>query len=284
MGAYKKLNKQDAYITTYTAHKTWAVTGSDFGIYGIQTFIATGSYSSSLVQLYYPKKIESTVLAHSFDYYNQTTLNSTQVRNYTQNPLVISIPTALYGVAVQPDQSFQVELNTTTYTVIGYWEVGYVGSSYVILDDGEGGLYLSGSNPKRYVGDIIYSHGIAVITDEVVSTSTITSIRFKSSHPIYTQNYHCKLRESEFNHTYNPTAISSSFKEGYYNGGELFTSSLKYTDGYLNSNITGSEFNPYITTIGLYNDANELVAVAKTGQPIPKSANTEMTVIIKIDI
>jgi len=36
--------------------------------------------------------------------------------------------------------------------------------------------------------------------------------------------------------------------------------------------------------VGLYNDANELIAVAKMAKPIPKSANTEMTIVIKIDI
>ena len=40
----------------------------------------------------------------------------------------------------------------------------------------------------------------------------------------------------------------------------------------------------YITTIGLYNDANELVAVAKMGQPLPKSADTDMSMVVKLDV
>ena len=54
--------------------------------------------------------------------------------------------------------------------------------------------------------------------------------------------------------------------------------------GERNDNITGSAFQPYITTVGLYNDANELIAVGKMAQPVPKPANTEMTIIVKIDI
>lgn len=61
-------------------------------------------------------------------------------------------------------------------------------------------------------------------------------------------------------------------------------SAISGSNGLKAPNITGSAFEPYITTVGLYNDANELLAVAKLGQPIPKSNKTDMTVVVKIDI
>ena len=67
------------------------------------------------------------------------------------------------------------------------------------------------------------------------------------------------------NFTYNPSAVTGS-------------------DGVVASNVTGSAFSPYITTVGLYNDANQLVAVAKTGRPVPKPVNTDMTLVVKIDL
>ena len=54
------------------------------------------------------------------------------------------------------------------------------------------------------------------------------------------------------------------------------------TDNTVKSNITGSYFRPYVTTVGLYNEANELLAVAKTNRPIPKSQNVDMTFVVKI--
>lgn len=39
----------------------------------------------------------------------------------------------------------------------------------------------------------------------------------------------------------------------------------------------------YITTVGLYNDNNELVAVAKTSVPILKSFDTETLIKVKLD-
>ena len=53
--------------------------------------------------------------------------------------------------------------------------------------------------------------------------------------------------------------------------------------GILNNNVTGSDFHPYITTIGLYNDENDLLLVAKLSKPIMKSPNTDMTFIVKYD-
>ena len=52
----------------------------------------------------------------------------------------------------------------------------------------------------------------------------------------------------------------------------------------INENLLGSEFKPYITTVGLYNEANELIAVAKTNRPIPKSHNVDMTFVVNLDI
>jgi hypothetical protein len=46
---------------------------------------------------------------------------------------------------------------------------------------------------------------------------------------------------------------------------------------------TGSFFQPYVTTIGLYNDNNELLMVAKLGKPIALSSDTDMTFIVKYD-
>ena len=47
MSAYKKLNKQDAYITTYTARKNWAISGSDYVSTGVKRLVGesgSGAY------------------------------------------------------------------------------------------------------------------------------------------------------------------------------------------------------------------------------------------------
>lgn len=300
MSTYKKLNKQDAYITTYTAHKTWAVTGSALADYGIEVIEATDNYLNSLRQLYYPNKVSGSIPSHSFDYYTQTTLNYSSSRTLATGSNIYSIPRELFGVNIKP-ASFQITLTNLVnalYVSGTYWTGSYEvppidfrsppTSSVTILDDGEGNLYLSGSSPVKYLGDIIYPHGLAILTDlqydYLADANTLDKIIWQTSHPILTHNYHCKIRESEYNYTYNPTALTSSLKATYDNDGYLYSTSSKSDTGYRRDNITGSAFQPYITTVGLYNDANELIAVGKMSQPVPKSANTEMTIIVKIDI
>lgn len=143
-----------------------------------------------------------------------------------------------------------------------------------IIDNGDGALIFSGSNhyytePTKIVGDIIYNKGLAIVTDTTVarylSTYSRHKLRWKSNQPIYTYNVHCTVKDSELNFTYNPSAVSGS-------------------EGKVHNNVTGSAFTPYVTTVGLYNNANELLAVAKTNRPIQKTHNTDMTFVVKIDV
>lgn len=138
-----------------------------------------------------------------------------------------------------------------------------------IVDDGEGRLYFKYSIPRVYVGNAIYPHGQLIITDDIVAMYYNhyfdAVLKWKSNLPIYTHNYHCRIKTDEFNHTLNRTALETS-------------------DGQIANLISGSAFQPYITTVGLYNDTNQLIAVGKLGQPIPKSAETDMVIINKIDM
>ena len=47
--------------------------------------------------------------------------------------------------------------------------------------------------------------------------------------------------------------------------------------------VTGSEFSPYVTTVGLYNQSNELVVVGKFPRPLPISLQTDTTYVINFD-
>lgn len=331
MSTYKKLNKQDAYITTYAAHKYWQVTGSDFLSYGITGATAgSGYFLQNLQQLYYRNKnTDGNIPSHSFDLYNQTTLFYSSSRILNTGSRIISIPRQMYGTAIKPSTfklSFEGALYSTGPVREDYIAEGYIEDTptvflqkpdgaleafrpprpvddlplpvnnlrYTFIDDGEGNLFLSGSVTPR-VGDIIYTHGMAIITNPsywplitgVLTTPrglTSVTMSFQNTQPIFTHNYHCRIRESEYNLTYNPSALSSSMKITYDNDGNIYSRTSSVNDGVVKDNVTGSAFQPYITSIGLYNDANELIAVGKTGQPIPKSANTEMTIIVKIDI
>jgi hypothetical protein len=207
---------------------------------------------------------------------------------------VISIPSKLFGDYIQPN----------SIKLIVPYEEDSISYSLLISDDGGGNLIIDGTDIN--VGNVIYPHGMIIYTNSAsysnegygisfygtgeygsgvgvlpsasdVINNNIT-LSFSSSYTIYEAQYKCTLRESEFNATLNPSAQAS---------GSLLTvnSSSFYQrgDGTLANNVTGSYFSPYVTTVGLYDEAQNLLAVGKLAQPLPTSATTDTTILINID-
>jgi len=150
----------------------------------------------------------------------------------------------------------------------------------VLTDDKEG--YLIESSSQEPVGVISYSHGLVTITDKELLTNFYNTIdvtcSFQSSRTIYETQYKCTIRENEFNYSLNPSLISSS---NFVN--PLVSTSSLDIRGQVYDFVTGSSWTPYITTIGLYNENQELLAVAKLSQPLPTSRTTDMSVLINLD-
>ena len=73
-----------------------------------------------------------------------------------------------------------------------------------------------------------------------------------------------RARNSEFNYSENPSYISGSTGEVIYNY-------------FINNPQT------YMTTVGLYNDSNDLLAVAKLSKPLNKDFTKEALIRVKLD-
>ena len=73
-----------------------------------------------------------------------------------------------------------------------------------------------------------------------------------------------RLRNSEFNYTENPSFISGS------------TGEVIYSD-FINQPQV------YVTSVGMYNDSNELLAVAKLSRPLLKDFTKEALIRVKLD-
>ena len=185
---------------------------------------------------------------------------------------VLSVPSRLYGNYILPN-SFK-------------WSC----PSGSVHDDGEGNLIFDFTG--EICGQIFYPHGLAIITDngtpgqdtygtavygaslygstdaifvENFVTSSNVTCSFSSSLTIYESQYKCTINENEFNFTLNPTVISGS------------------TDGTVYNFVTSSYFAPYVTTVGLYDEYQNLLAIGKLSQPLPTSATTDTTILINID-
>ena len=98
-----------------------------------------------------------------------------------------------------------------------------------------------------------------------LTTGSITSSFSLNSNETITSDFvFCRARNAEFNYTENPSFISGS------------TGAVLY-DLFINSPTT------YITTVGMYNDSNELLAVAKLSKPLKKDFTKEALIRVKLD-
>jgi hypothetical protein len=88
---------------------------------------------------------------------------------------------------------------------------------------------------------------------------------FKNRYTIYENEIVCTVDANEFNMSQNPTITTD-------------------TSGSLRDFATGSYFKPYVTTIGLYNDNNELLLVGKLAINLWSMSDvTDTTFVIRYD-
>jgi hypothetical protein len=91
------------------------------------------------------------------------------------------------------------------------------------------------------------------------------TLSFVAESTLYQNEVRCQVNENDFNYTLNPSANKAG-------------TSGSYIDA-----ITGSDFHPYATMVGLYNDQDELLVVGKLSRPYPIPQNTDMTFVIRWD-
>lgn len=293
MSAFKKLRSADSFYSVHNAHKSYTVTSASFSTYGItlsnaleytgSVYTSNATYTQSLnyrsiKHLYYDNfnVTGSLLISGSYEHYLESHLFSGS-RILNESSSIFSFPKNIIGTYINPG-TFEIS------AVFGTSE----SDRRKLIDSGEGYLTYSGSastdlpagiTSSFSVGDINYKHGTVIVTNEdlvgwfAVSSSYTAS--WESTHPVFIANNYCKARSSDFLFTSNPSACQSE---------SALSGSLSYSGGLPKDNVTGSYFAPYITTVGLYNDAHELIAVAKLGQPIPKSKTNDMTFVVKFDI
>jgi hypothetical protein len=334
MSVYKPFITSDVIVSPFKVNKSFTFTGNELTGSNVQIdrFLGTNNTSSlwvsgsdntgyitsqssqlvyrSIKELYYSNYIggengapaatasfnnDGTITgpAYTPNYYNYLS-NTLPPNRYlttgSDNIVVISIPSNLFGEYIAPN-SVQIQVS---------------GSTISVQDDGLGNILFG----TKKVGDIIYQHGIIIITqtgysiindnygtgsygDMIYGGSGVDFINnfytnnltcsFKSTVTIYETQYKCTIRENEFNFSNNPSLLSGStpisVNTSSYSG-SLFP---QPGSGKLNDNVTGSYFSPYITTVGLYNNNKELLAVAKLAQPLPVSSVTDTSILINFD-
>ena len=178
------------------------------------------------------------------------------------------------GVAMESGSFFE-----GTLYGINIWDYALHPSESKVLS------HMFNYNATKYIGNIFYNQGIAVITnpqylkegfDHFGSSpcrtfahtgSATSSVVFQATHTIYENEYQCTVDENDLNYSTN-----------------VSTRKIQSEDGQEIADFTTSSiFQPYVTTVGLYNEANELLVVGKLGQPIRTSTETDTTFVLRWD-
>ena len=191
--------------------------------------------------------------------------------------LVLDVPSAFYGRQIVP--------GTLRMTCRAFESFGLVRT---VVDDGRGGLYLSGSvcssslvNREEYagvgwnkVGNVFYGEGLAFIKDPALmdfgrtdgaalAPESTLSVSFKGDSRVPVKTIMCRIDHGEFNCTTNPT---------FYHTGSAGERLRRHASGSIRA-----------TTVGLYNSDRELVAVARLADPVRIRPRDRINIRIRMD-
>ena len=132
---------------------------------------------------------------------------------------------------------------------------------------------VAGTNSAaKFIPDLMVSASIDDIVDHLASvrfgSGSLTACTFQNITNINSTLVFCRATADEFNYSSNPTYVDRT------------TNKIKVIE-------TGQEDTQlpfsYITTVGLYDENDNLIAVAKTSRPIEKNSEKDITIRVRLD-
>ena len=203
------------------------------------------------------------------------------------NTTLITIPSQYYGEKIKEGSFIFTDLKSSSSIDTSI--------NPIIKDDGFGNLYSTNayhsqsagalSSSDNYVGNIFYDKGLAVITEtgswsgsvDYSDLGTNYNLKFDSFNTINTYEYNVTLLPQDFNLTTNYSIRNVLTTD---------TKPLTLSTPFIAQPYTGSDFQPYITTINLYQQGNydSPVIQATLPKPIRKSDKINTRFKIRLDI
>ena len=194
---------------------------------------------------------------------------------------VVHVPSMFYGRQIATGS---VKLVCNSYANKGLQRV--------LVDDGKGRLYISGSvlrpvSGEDYtgmrwnkVGNVFYSEGLIVITDpslydfgdignDASASIDTLQVNFSGLERVSTKVFQCFVPTADANGSNNPTfsRYTNDINDPFYE---------KWV-------VKQDKPTTWITAVGIYNEDHKLVAVAKLAQPIRKREKDNLLIRLKMD-
>ena len=242
--------------------------------------------------------------------------NGKQYRLLQPSASIISVSKDLYGERIKPKSITLTDDSTSaTVTIVddgkGNLYDNDFSSSFATFASSSFSNDFITQSTGSFVGNIFYEQGLLVFTNTGsrfidIGTKTGTdgySLKYKSQVTIREHSYTCVIGEGELNSTMNISAtfersgsINVSGPEGVaseawrlFPPGDALYKSGSYKDNYqqalkFESFVTHSNFEPYITKVGLYNDFNELIAVGQLSHPVKNDKELALGINVRFDV
>jgi hypothetical protein len=313
---FKEIPKSDIIVRPIKVYKEWTLDENDISPYfgenpmdtyiNLDTDVKTNGITNKLIYTsiksqFYTNPSTASLLT---EVGRRKSYASTDERILDNTIAVFSIPQSYYGDGIK----------------IGSVSLYDAQSGKMYNDDSYSNLLDSGSNIR---GNIFYDRGLIVISRDVVSGSVLSqfTLNFRSTKTIFENEVFLSVLENEFNTSQNPSAVYEDGgsivthtinKPGVYplsplntttinvyeagtkyikNGNHPFISKINpkiqgsFDDYYVSgsSDRTGSYLAPFITTIGLYDNDLNMVAVAKLPKPIKSLHDYPINFIVRFD-
>jgi hypothetical protein len=178
---------------------------------------------------------------------------------------VFKVVSGSLELGTQSDASIKNEVDPTTGQGYGLF---YPDRGIIVLNAAAIGTLVGDVGEAGFPNTGSLQGGIATTHDAINQKLLYYAIKkgddfdARRTENISTQHFFVRATNREFNYSNNPTYIDA--------------------DGFFTEKTFESDPQTYITSVGLYNDANECVAVAKTSQPIVKSFDKEVLIKVKL--
>ena len=243
--------------------------------------------------------------------YNNFGSNSEKLyRLLHESASLISIPNDLYGERIKPKSiTLKDDSTATTVTMVDDGE----GNLYDTDLSQSFATFASGGFLDRdiirstasFAGNVFYEQGVFIFTNTGskfidVGTGKGTdgfSLEYKAQVTINEYSYFCVIGENEFNSTTNISAtfeksgsisVSGSDAWAFFPPGDAKYQSGSYKHYYQQATeyagfVTHSEFRPYVTKVGLYNDFDELIAIGQLSAPIKNEKDLALGFVVRFD-
>jgi hypothetical protein len=287
-GSGTSVNADDIFVINFSTYKT--KDRIDEGVFEISFASPDGSKVYTFIDdSYYVGRSQSVYQLVSGSLGTRTAPTYNGIGLLYPNDGIVIFNAAKLNELLTLDAAFGANVNIAGNTVLSITSSNgtitseppsasfYTGSKSNAFGNGAGSQYVLGSSDARYNSylnaDLGNQNNTQIFLWSLKHSKKPIVVR--KSEYVPSRHYFVRVKNRDYNYSNNPTYV--------YDGTEILSDGTVPSAGTIRNEDFYTDPKTYITTVGLYNETNELVAVAKLSRPAVKSFDNELLLKIRLD-